>query len=73
MAKRYLGLALAAALVGSGAAHAQKIEVEALSRMPEVTGVSMSREGDFLVAIVADPRNTDRRAIASWNISGVDG
>lgn len=73
MAKRYLGVALAAALVGSGAAHAQKIEVEALSRMPEVTGVSMSREGDFLVAIVADPRNTDRRAIASWNISGVDG
>jgi dipeptidyl aminopeptidase/acylaminoacyl peptidase len=73
LAKSFLGVALVAALWGTGVAHAQKLEVEALSRMPEVTGVSMSKEGDFLVAIVADPTNTDRRAIATWNIANVDG
>jgi fermentation-respiration switch protein FrsA (DUF1100 family) len=71
--KKHLGAALAAILLGSGAASAQKVDVESLSRMPEVTGVSMSAEGDFLVAVVADPKNTDRRALASWDISNVDG
>ena len=73
MLKKHLGAALAVILLGSGAASAQRVDVESLSRMPEITGVNMSTEGDFLVAIVADPKNTDRRALATWDISNVDG
>src|SRR5262249_14287416 len=71
--RKQIGVALAALLFGSGAAAAQKLDVESLARAPEVSGVSMSTEGDFLVAVVADPKNKDKRALATWDISGVDG
>ena len=73
MAKSYLGVALAAVLFGSGAAHAQKLDVESIARMPDTTGVSMSAEGDFIVAIKADPRDPTKRIIASADISNIDG
>lgn len=73
LSRSLLGIALAALLVGSGAANAQKLDVEALARMPDVTGVSMSAEGDFIVAIRADPRDTSKRLIATADISKVDG
>ncbi len=73
MAKSYLGVALAAVLFGSGAASAQKLDVESIARMPDTTGVSMSAEGDFIVAIKADPRDTSKRIIASADISNIDG
>jgi len=73
LAKSYLGVALAAVLFGSGAASAQKLDVESIARMPDTTGVSMSAEGDFLVAIKADPRDTSKRIIASADISNIDG
>ena len=58
-------------LLGSGAAHAQKLDVESLARMPDVTGVSMSAEGDFIVAIRADPRDPTKRVIATADISNI--
>jgi len=64
---------LAAALVGSGAAQAQKLDPEAFARVQDVTGVSMSAEGDFLVAIRADPRDPTKRIIASADIANIDG
>ncbi len=73
MAKSYLGVALAAVLFGSGAASAQKLDVESIARMSDTTGVSMSAEGDFIVAIKADPRDTSKRIIASADISNIDG
>lgn len=73
MANRYLGVALAAVLFGSGAAFAQKLDVESVARMPDTTGVSMSAEGDFIVAIRADPRDPTKRIIASADVSNVDG
>lgn len=73
MSRSFLGVALAATLLGSGAAHAQKLDVEAMARMPDVTGVSMSAEGDFIVAIRSDPRDPTKRIIASADISNVDG
>ena len=73
MAKSYLGVALAAVLFGSGAASAQKLDVESIARMPDTTGVSMSAEGDFIVAIKADPRDPTKRIIASADISNIDG
>jgi pimeloyl-ACP methyl ester carboxylesterase len=60
-------------LFGSGAASAQKLDVESIARMPDTTGVSMSAEGDFIVAIRADPRDTSKRIIATADISDVDG
>jgi fermentation-respiration switch protein FrsA (DUF1100 family) len=60
-------------LLGSGAAYAQKLDVESLARMPDVTGVSMSAEGDFIVAIRADPRDSTKRVIATADISKIDG
>jgi dipeptidyl aminopeptidase/acylaminoacyl peptidase len=33
----------------------------------------MSAEGDFLVAVVADPKNPDKRALATWDIANIDG
>ncbi len=41
--------------------------------MPEISGVSMSDEGDFLAAIIADPQNKEKRALATWDISKIDG
>ena len=73
MVRSYLGVALAALLFGSGAAQAQKLDVEAIARMPDTTGVSMSAEGDFIIAIRADPRDPTKRIIASADVSNVDG
>ncbi|MEZ6030476.1 MAG: hypothetical protein R3C46_12075 [Hyphomonadaceae bacterium] len=67
------GLALAVAVMGAGQAFAQKLDVEDLARMPDTTGVSMSPEGDFIVAIRADPRDPSKRIIASADVSKVDG
>ena len=50
LSRSHLGIALAALVLGSGAAYAQKLDVESLARMPDTTGVSMSAEGDFIVA-----------------------
>ena len=43
-----------------------------MARAPAVTRVNMSPDGNALVAIVADPRNADEPALASWDISSVD-
>jgi len=64
---------LATVLAGTGAAYAQKLDVESIARVQDVTGVSMSPEGDFIVAIRADPRDPTKRIIASADISKVDG
>ena len=61
------------AVLGAGTASAQKLDVEAIARVPDTTGVSMSHEGDFIVAIRADPRDPTKRVIASADISNVDG
>src|SRR6185436_9365783 len=71
--RKQLGVAMAALLFGSGAAAAQVLDVESLARAPAVSSVSMSAEGDFLVGIVADPKNKDKRALATWSLAGVDG
>lgn len=41
--------------------------------MPDITGVDMSAEGDFIVAIRADPRDSSKRVIATSDISKADG
>lgn len=73
MFRSLFGIALASALVGSGAAVAQKLDVEAIARMPDVTGVTMSAEGDFIAAIRSDPRDPTKRVIATADTSKVDG
>lgn len=73
MSRSLLGIALATVLAGTGAAYAQKLDVESIARVQDVTGVSMSPEGDFIVAIRADPRDPTKRIIASADISKVDG
>ena len=73
MLSRWLGLGASLALLGSAPALGQALNIEDVARIPAVSGVSMSAEGDTLIGIVADPRNPDARALATWNISGVDG
>ena len=72
MLSRWLGLSASLALLGSAPAFGQALNIEDVARIPAVSGVSMSAEGDTLIGIVADPRNPDARALATWNIAGVD-
>src|SRR6185436_6094635 len=58
--RKQLGVAMAALLFGSGAAAAQVLDVESLARAPAVSSV-------------ADPKNKDKRALATWDLTGVDG
>ena len=60
------------ALVCAGTATAQKLDAEDMARAPEVTSVTMSRDGNTLVGIIANPKNKDERALASWDLSKVD-
>ncbi len=69
MSRSYLGIALAAVLFGSGTAAAQKLDVESLARMPDITGVDMSAEGRFHRRYPADPRDSSKRVIATSDIS----
>jgi len=59
-------------LACAGTMAADPIPADAYARAPSVTGVSMSAEGDFLVGIIADPRDKDARALASWDLSNLN-
>ena len=59
-----------AAVVGS--AVAEPLKADDMARAPAVTDVTMSNEGDFLVGIVADPSDPDKKALASWDIANLD-
>lgn len=53
--------------LGLMAASAEPIPFESFSRQPDLSSVSMSLEGDMLVAVVADPNDPkERRAAAYW-------
>ena len=65
-------MASTAMLFGSGSASAQALAAEAMARAPAVTRVAMSPDGRALIGIVADPRNPDEPALASWDISSID-
>ncbi len=69
MLKFTLPVAVTVFLLGAAPALAQKLDAEAIARAPAVTGVTMSAEGDLLAGVIADPKNPERRAIASWDIS----
>lgn len=72
MGLRTIG-ALAVALAAfCGSASAAPLTPDAIARAPAISGVNMSREGDMLVGIVADPRNPDQKAIAEWDIANID-
>ncbi|MBI1359545.1 MAG: prolyl oligopeptidase family serine peptidase [Alphaproteobacteria bacterium] len=72
MLRSLLGMASAAFFFGVGGAAAQALDADAMARVPNVTRVDMSPDGTALVGIVADPRNTDDPALASWDISSID-
>ena len=59
-------------LLGSGGAFAQQLDAEAFARAPAISGISMSPDGNTLIGVVADPRNKDQRALATWNITTID-
>ena len=72
MRRSLLGLASATLLLAGGSAEAQKLERDAIARVQAITSVSMSPDGETLIAVVADPRNQDERALATWNIKSID-
>lgn len=52
-------------------AQAKPVTPEDFAKIPSVSSVSMSLEGDMLVGIVADPsKNGEARAAAYWDLSG---
>lgn len=54
-----------------GAASAKPIPAEAFSKPADVTGLSMSLEGDMIVGLVADPsQDGEALAAAYWDLSG---
>lgn len=61
------GLAGILAGVGLMTASAEPIPFEHFSKFPDVSSVSMSLEGDMMVAVVSDPNaDGDQRAAAYW-------
>jgi len=52
-------------------AEVEPISIEAFSKNPSVSSVSMSIEGDMLVGLVADPsKDGEEMAAAYWDLSG---
>lgn len=72
MKNRLPKAAIAAGIIASLGlmpAFAKPLPIEDFARQPDLSGVSMSLEGDMLVAIVADPKNPkERRAAAYWEL-----
>ncbi|UGB37877.1 alpha/beta hydrolase family protein [Frateuria soli] len=63
--------ALLAGLLATAVAQVQAAEpvaVEALARLPALQSVSMSPDGERLVALIPSPKNPDETALATWDI-----
>lgn len=66
------GLALSAALAFNSAP-AEEIPSEALAKVPNLQSVSMSADGEQLVAIIALPGSDNREtALATWDLDNMD-
>ena len=69
--KSKLAVLGATALVCAGIAFAKPVSIEDLAKYPAISGVSMSMEGDIIVATIHNPgSNGEDTAVASWDISG---
>lgn len=61
----------ATALMCAGIASAKPVSIDDLAKYPAISGVSMSMEGDLIVATIHNPgSNGEDTAVASWDISG---
>jgi dienelactone hydrolase/outer membrane lipoprotein-sorting protein len=61
------------AVLTSGLARSEPIPAEALAKVPDIQSVSMSADGEQLVAIIALPGSDNRRtALATWNLDKMD-
>jgi dipeptidyl aminopeptidase/acylaminoacyl peptidase len=49
--------------------HADPIDIESFSRLPAITNLSLSRDGDYLVGLIAPPNDDKawRQSIAVWD------
>ena len=66
--------ALLAGLLATAMAQVQAAEpvtVEALARLPALQSVSMSPDGEHLVALIPSPKNPDETALATWDIDAL--
>lgn len=55
------------AVLTSGLARSEPIPAEALAKVPDIQSVSMSADGEQLVAIIALPGSDNRKtALATW-------
>jgi hypothetical protein len=64
-----LALALTASLPVFAASASQPIAIEDLARLPAIQSVSMSPDGNHLVALIPSPGNPDETALATWDIA----
>lgn len=61
----------AVAFASTATGEVDPIQIEAFSKPPSVSGLSMSLEGDMLVGLVADPSNDgEEMAAAYWDLTG---
>ena len=68
-----LGAVFGAATLAQAQISTQPIPAEAFARAPNIQSVSLSDEGDLIVAIVAAPgSDNERTALASWDVSAAD-
>lgn len=69
---RALLIAASAAVAGAASAR-EAIPIEAFAKTPEIQSVSMSSDGNNLVAIVASPSSDSHEtALATWDLSNLD-
>ena len=62
-------IALTASLPAFAASASQPIAIEDLARLPAIQSVSMSPDGNHLVALIPSPKNPDETALATWDIA----
>lgn len=71
MSGRLVMAAIATVFAGiTTQAETPRLTADDFARVPAVSGLSMSMEGDMIVGIVADPNDPFRPAAAYWDISG---
>lgn len=68
-----LPMLLASALPATSVARGEPIAPEALAKVPNIQSVSISADGEQLVAIIALPGSDNREtALASWDLDAID-
>lgn len=63
--------AIAGVALGASAAVAQPPSLEEFAKQPNLAGLNMSRDGNYMAGLIAEPgSNNERFAVAVWDLTG---